>query len=258
MSDQTKITQSIVRPLSSPGDAAPAVDLSLLDPAFFSRQAWLKPPPEPVMGKVIDHLAHKVSRNPTDLMSHVQRIALSHEIGDGEQIYGALLDLFIALGPGGVSLRTRMLQKVADLLDDDQLEALQRGLVSGIAASDPVPPSRHSRLSNAVTGDTEIVVPVDTSAPAAEFDTIDEARDLIDSGHIELAQKLLEEELLVNRHREDISRELLEIYRHTRHQEALFSMRRQLGDAPFALAEDWEELINSFTEQETPGGGVNG
>ncbi len=206
------------------------------------------------MGRVVDHLAHKVSRIPTDLMSHIQRIALCHEIGDSELIYGAILDLFIALGNSGVSLRTRMLQKVADLLTDEQLAVLQKGLVSGVHSGDSLPPSRYSRLSGGVVGETSIVSYADTAVSQTELDTIDEARDLIDSGHIELAQKLLEEALLGERDREDISLELLEIYRHTRHREALFAMREQLGEAPFALAEEWEKLINSFESDKVPGG----
>ncbi len=197
------------------------------------------------MGSVVSHLAHKISRCPSDLMSHVQRIALCHEVGDSELIYGAVLDLFIALGNAGVSLRTRVLQKVVDLLTPEQLDVLQKGLISGIRSGDRLPSSRYSRLSGGVTGSTSLVDSFD-GISRAEFEMIDEARDLIDSGHIELAQKLLEDALLGERNREDVSRELLGIYRHTRHKEALFSMREKLGDEYFALAEEWEELINSF------------
>ena len=258
MSDRSKIDQFIVQHGDSAEKGSSHVDFSLLDPSFFSREAWLKPPPVETMDRVIDHLAHKVSRDPADLMSHIQRIALSHEVGDSSQIYGAMLDLFIALENRGVSLRTRMLKKVADLLTDAQLDALQKGLVSGIRAGDRLPESRYSRLSGGVTGDTRLVDYVDMTPSRADFDTIDEARDLIDSGHIELAQKLLEEALLSERQREDISRELLEIYRHTRHEEALFAMRQQLGDEPFALADEWEDLIKSFGVDGVPGGGVDG
>ena len=250
MSDHSKTDDFIVQ--QADASAAP-VDLSLLDPSFLSREAWLRPPPVESMARVVDHLAHKVSRHPSDLMSHVQRIALCHEVGEGELIYGAVLDLFIALGNSGVSLRTRMLQKVADLLSDEQLDVLQKGLISGVKSNDTLPLSRYSRLSGGVVGDTSLVEYLDTSS-RAEFDTIDEARDLIDSGHIELAQKLLEEALLGERMREDISLELLEIYRHTQHQEALFGMRERLGDEPFALADEWEGLINSFAVEKMPGG----
>jgi len=255
MSDHSKVDQPymlLCEPLSAEGVH---LDLSPLEPVFDSGQKWLKPPPVEIMDKVADHLAHKISRQPTDLTSHIQRIALCHEVGDNALIYGAILDLFIALGNGGLSLRTRMLQKVVDLLTDDQRDSLNRGLISGINAQDPMPLSRYSRLSKGVTGDTSLVEQVGSSAAAVEYDTIDEARDLIDSGHIELAQKLLEESMILERDRDDISRELLGIYRHTRHGDALFAMKDQLGSAPFALRHEWEDLASSFSGQTNSGEG---
>ncbi len=231
------------------------IDLSPLEPAFDSGEQWLKPPPVETMDRVADHLAHKISRNPADLTSHLQRIALCHEVGDNALIYAAILDLFIALGNDGVSLRTRLLKKVMDLLEDDQRDALSKGLTQGIKAQDRVPLSRYSRLSQGVVGDTLLVEQMTSARPVVEYDTIDEARDLIDSGHIELAQKLLEESMLVERDREDISGELLGIYRHTRHGDALFAMKDQLGSAPFALEHDWEDLVRHFTDQTNSGEG---
>jgi len=255
MSDHSENNHSYTRLCEALEPDSAHVDLSLLEPAFVPGKQWLKPPPVEIMDRVADHLAHKISRNPNDLNSHIQRIALCHEVGDNSLVYAAVLDLFIALGNNGVSLRTRMLQKVADLLSDEQRDFLNRGLVSGVNARDKMPSSRYSRLSKGVGGDLQLVDQSFTAAPAAQYDTVEEARDLIDSGHIELAQKLLEEAMLAEPEREDVSSELLGIYRHTRHAHAMTSMMKQLGSTAFALENEWQELASAFSKQTNSGEG---
>lgn len=260
MSDYSKKNEPIIRLFDSADDTvAVSVDLGPLEPVFSSESDRFKPPPVEAMARMSDFLAHQVSRRPKDLTNHVQRIALCHEVGDNVLVYGAVIDLFIALGDSGMALRARILKKVADLLTEEQSRALQRGLVSGLLAHDEMPVCRYSRLSAGVIGGTRIVDVISSAESGRlEYGALDEARDLIDSGHIELAQKLLEETLLNDRFNEEISRELLEIYRHTRYGDALSSMKGQLGEEVFALSDEWDVLASSFAEQDESGNGVNG
>jgi len=61
-------------------------------------------------------LGYWISRNPSDLLAHMQRVHLHHRLGQGEATYGAMLDQFVALRGGGAALRQRTLYQVANIL----------------------------------------------------------------------------------------------------------------------------------------------
>jgi hypothetical protein len=66
--------------------------------------------------RTADYLAHCVARNPRDLRAHARRIAVHHALGEDQDLAAAVIDLFIALGDKGSSLKRLLLTRHADEL----------------------------------------------------------------------------------------------------------------------------------------------
>lgn len=169
----------------------------------------------------IEYLSHKVTREPSDLRSHIQIINLYMQSGDPEQIYGAILDLFIALTNKGFSIRQRMLQQACFHLDPAHYDALNERLESGIQSHDIMPISRYSVLSNGLIGahkffDYRTLDCRKRELPSEPIDPVQQARDFLEYDHINEARILLEQAILKEPWRKDIHSELLNIYWVTR------------------------------------------
>ncbi len=193
--------------------------------------------------KASEYLAHRVSRRPLDLTSHTQRIRLYYELRDADGTYGALLDLFIALGDKGLALRQRLLQFAAHLLTPEHYETLSTALKNTINTSDHLPVSHCTVLSTGVAGRSALVQQHQKRDSAVDEDPMLIAGDLLNSGQVKQAQSILEQALLANPQRDDISHELLQIYRHTHNRAACIQLLRELEGAPLAAQEQWAELI---------------
>ena len=224
----------------------PDINIATIEPAFMSTRDWLEKPPLKLGARLADHLAYKICKAPKDLLSHVQRILFSYRLGDSHAVYGAMLDLFIVLGDNGSPLRARLFSMVASVLREEHRRVLETGLIKGIKGFDRVPQSPGSRLSGGLTGSVDLVEQGGGQRQTWHTDVVDEARDLIDSGLIDEAQALLEGALLDHPERADVSEELLEIYRHTRHKDSFFAMRKRMEGQPLAHSELWEELAEQF------------
>lgn len=222
--------------------AATAADLL----AFIEPRAWLAEPPAAAESQLRGHLAHRISRNPGDLLAHVQRIQLCIRARASDELYGALLDLFIALGGKGRALRGRLLARCRPLLAAPQREALARGVSAGIAATDVVPEAQHSRFCAAVRGTLLLVSQAESKQAPPAFDVVDEARDLLDSGQILAARTLLERTLLDQPRNLMVGQELLSIYRHSRDHAGLNSMLQKMAGMPLAGRQEWLALAASL------------
>ena len=123
-----------------------AFSIPVLDPAFRflpGNHDLLPDPPDQAM---LDLLCYSVARHPQDLISHTRRILLSHARGNADQTFGALVDLFIAVGPKGSALRKTMLRRCADVLSKPQHAWLTERLDQGLAPEE-VSICPHSRLA---------------------------------------------------------------------------------------------------------------
>jgi hypothetical protein len=182
-----------------------------------------------------DYLAHWVARHPLDLVRHVQRINLHSDRAEPERLFAALVDLFIALGERGAALRGRMLDGARQLLGHEQVNLLQQSLVNGLTANHrlDVP---GSMLSRPVMGVLDVVAR--SARPSVARSALEEARALVDEGHIEAAQSLLETALPANPHHTELAEELLLVYRATRNQQG-YLRTRQMLEAADALPRTW-------------------
>lgn len=131
-------------------------------------------PPDPVFGLaearpirlpapwrntgVADCLASRVMRKPGDLLSHMQRIWLHHDMGDSAGAGAAAIDLFIAAGDKGRDLRQRVLHTfAADLRQCGCYDALHDAIEPGLSDHDPRVARRDSLLCRPVGGSFDFV-----------------------------------------------------------------------------------------------------
>lgn len=233
-------------------DVAPPLEVGAVDLAFIPRnsQFWLGRPPQALAHKALEFLAHRVSNNHKDLLAHLQRVAANFYAGTPETLYGAMLDLFIVLDNKGLELRRRLFMRCAPLLGKEQRLALSKGLESGLKAGDRVPLTPASLLKLPNRGSLFLVERLEGHVVSKNFDPLDEARDLIDSGFIDEARMMLEELLSTRPDCEETNKELLDLYKYTKNREAFFAARQRLAGLPLALSENWEELAEKFMTTE--------
>jgi hypothetical protein len=195
--------------------------------------------------EISDFFAHAVAREPDCLMRHVQRIVLHVKRGESERTSGAMVDLFIVLGTRGMSLRKRMLNLAKPHLDLRMIEFLTANLKRGVSATDVLPAATHSVLTKALSGTTELVK--QTRAVESEVrDPLQDARECLEYGQVEEAQRILEAAILEEPERAEVHRDLLEIYSHTADKESFCRMRGRLEPKHQALVKLWEDTAVSF------------
>ncbi len=233
-------------------EVTPQLDIAALDLGFFPRSSslWFRRFPDYLLDRSLIFLSHRITCNSKDLVAHVHRVVAHYHAGCPEGLYGALLDLNITLGSKGFALRKRMYQKFAPYLQKNHRAALRKGLQSGLKAGDFMPDSVVSRFKYPRLGNTYLVEKISDEVVRVDFDALDEARDLIDSGFIEEARMLLEEILASQPECGETNKELLDIYKYTKNKEAFFATKQRLGDLPAPLSDAWEVLAEKFMTEE--------
>ena len=94
-----------------------------------------------------------LARQPRDLAGQSRRVQLARHSGNREAVYGALVDLFIALAGHGVGLKSALLSQSALLLGPPERLCLARHLASGLRADQIIEPHpRRSVLSHGLIG----------------------------------------------------------------------------------------------------------
>lgn len=183
-----------------------------------------------------EYLAHWLARHPNDLTRHLQRIHLHLERARPDQLYSALVDLFIALGPHGEDLRRRMLKRAKRILDEEQYYVLDMLLPVGLDACHRLGDIPGSVLSRPVNGNLDLVAREAKAAFATS--TLVEARSLIDEGYLETARDMLEQALAGTPDDTELAEELLLIYRATRNVQGYRAFMHILERAD-ALPDSW-------------------
>lgn len=189
-----------------------------------------------------NYLARALARQPGDLIRHVQRIHLHIENADGRRLYGALVDLFIALGSRGAALRRRMLEASRAVLDAGQFARLEGALADGLQANHRLGDIPGSVLGRPVRGSLELVVRAVRAAPVRS--ALEEARALLDDGYVDEARQLLESALDETPYDAALADELLPIYRAQRDRRG-YETTRQMLDSFNALPASWQRFNDS-------------
>jgi hypothetical protein len=102
------------------------------------------------------HLSALLVRNPLDLRSHAQRAYLALDSEDPELAFGALVDLFIALGNKGRQLRSALLELSRSHLASEHYLYLEAHLDHGLNPNIALPAPQGSLLDRglAAIGET--------------------------------------------------------------------------------------------------------
>lgn len=187
----------------------------------------------------LHYLGHRILQHPNELRSHIQRILLLVRRGDGASLYGAMLDLLIVLSEGGHALKRRMLDLAKPLLTRTSHTFLSRHLESGIRPCDPaLARVRSSLLRVGFCGNDKLVRRVGDERQEKR-DVLDEAREMVQFGQLDLALETLENSLLINPDQPEVARELLELYVRMGQDARLEAMREQMLINFGSLPEAW-------------------
>lgn len=187
-------------------------------------------------------LSHQIRRSPLDLRAHVQRVLLTHHEGLADRMEGSLMDLYLALGnDAGAMLKERMLEQCSPYLSTEAVQFFKQlqteGLNQGL--------DREWRLGSVLaTGENQVhrpLVTVERSVEASRYTSVlEEAQACLDYGQIDIAQELLETEILAGHQDPAIEQELLNIYQYTRNKDKLNQLTAELVAAGIEPSETWK------------------
>lgn len=107
--------------------------------------------------RALHHLVQKIIRSPDDLHAHIQRINLCCTLNNARGVFGALVDLYIALGQDGYELRVRLVKKCKNHLSTNEYLQLWGYNNSGLTSSNIKTSHTDSFLSQGLIGTTEIL-----------------------------------------------------------------------------------------------------
>ena len=111
-----------------------AAEVPTPEPAFRLGDSHPLAPAAPDRSMLV-HLSRRVAARPADLLSHVRRALLGHALGDGEETFAALVDLYIATGGKGAPLKEDLLHRCMSLLSPLQQHFLLKHRATGLPAT---------------------------------------------------------------------------------------------------------------------------
>ncbi len=201
------------------------------EPLFLDWGSQVTPvlPATGMSERYFNYLHQHVSGNPRDLLSHVRRILLALSDNRPALVYEALTDLFVTLGDKGADLRSGLLDKCRHTLTPEQVQALRAH----------AEPRQHCACLLLVRNRQE--------RPDLKANILDETRELIENGQVELAQQLLEQALPHSPDDLEMTRELLEIYRRSRNSDAAQRTLATLGALRPETRSLWDALLDAPT-----------
>ena len=217
----------------------PAGDASY-EPAFFVPFTGDLQLDADASGRNGAYLSHRVARCPSDLTAHVLRVYLHGRSFDSDALWGALIDLFLVLKREGTALKHRLLELSRSVLSTDRYRFLAARVSDGLDYDAECPQTPFSVLSRGRSGMATMIRKLDEYD--AQQDVLATARAHIEYGQVEQAQELLEGALRAGPGREDLHRELLDIYRGTRDIEAFRDMFAAVAFEDNPVPELWEEV----------------
>lgn len=183
------------------------------------------------------HLAHHVRRYPLDLRAQVQRVLMNK---DQENLAGVLQDLFIALKDSGFKLRRMVFDQVSANLSDDQKKYFEDWLEHGFSQGYD---DRFLPGSVLATGLPQKSYPLLTLAArekSSYASYYQEAVDCLEYGQLEVAQELLEQEMLNPEGDPRAEDELLRVYSYSKDYESQDRLRQLLQEQGRELGPGWD------------------
>lgn len=200
-----------------------------LSPSYDALQTWR-------------FLSHHIRRSPLDLRAHVQRILLTQSEDLTDRMEGSLMDLHLALGnEAGLMLKERMLEQCSSYLSAEAVQFFKQLQTEGFKQG----LDREWRLGSVLaTGENRVhhpLVTVERSVETSRYSSVlEEAQACLEYGQIDIAQELLEQEILAGHQDPAIEQELLNIYHYTRNKDKLNQLTAELVAAGIEPSETWK------------------
>lgn len=191
----------------------------------------------------VRYMAGMRRRQPDNLKRHVQYLVTLLQMPevDSEQLFAGLVDLFIALGDGGLALRRRLLARSRPWLQPAALAFLRPHLDGGMDSNTPLPPGCKAVLTGGVSGLLDFASR-EQLAGNGFASLYEEAVSQLEYGEVEQAQELLEKALREQPRNEEIAAELVAIYRHRRDTESQAAMSQWFISNDLPLPMCWPLL----------------
>lgn len=224
-----------------PGGSAPtSITLPLAFRMSDEKSLRLSPNYDPL--QTWRFLSHQIRRYPLDLRAHAQRILLTHQEGLTDRMEGSLMDLYLALGKdAGVMLKERMLEQCKPYLSGEAVQYFTQLQAEG----ENLGLDREWRLGAVLaTGENNVhhpLIRVERELEVSRYTSVlEEAQACLEYGQIDIAQELLEKEMLAGHNDPAIEQELLNIYQYTRNKDKLTQLTAQLVAAGLESSETWK------------------
>jgi len=194
---------------------------------------------------LLEYFIFQVSRNPDNLLPHIQRIYYCFQQNLTEQLYAALLDFFILLQKRGRTLRLRMLHGSKSRLSEQHNGLLQAYLDHETA----MPGNSFSVLHSGCVGHTEFIKAADEPS-AQDHDPLQLARDFIDYSQLAEAKEVLEQAILEHPENNALSELLLELYQSTQDISGWRRMMKFYTEQQKAVPASWNDSRSFFSEDD--------
>lgn len=208
------------------------------DPMFvFARGGRLDCPSGMDVQDAWRHFSMQIARDPLDIEAHARRVLLASRPPLTDRAFGALVDLFLALGDNGRSLRRQLLEQASAWLDPDDAHFLRLHLDTRLSRGAQLPTQRWSVLDTAVVGSLSMVGL--QRREVAQETPFQQAMSLLEYGDLAGARGMLELALLDEPDNEEVNRELLAIYQHSRDDAGKAEMADKLVARHGALPSGW-------------------
>ena len=196
--------------------------------------------------KMIVYLAYNITRNATDLNSHVKRIYLMIQTNKTENLYSALVDLFLVLENNGTALRKRLLAYARKHINQSEYLYLQQSLRSGHISELKMPMAKQSLLTRGLAASSYPFIQKDKVENNHALPPIEEAMHYVTHGQLELAQATLQNAIVQNPHQLDLHYDLLEIFNKTEDKVHFSYCYKQLLEQNIVLPPQWREMAHRF------------
>lgn len=183
------------------------------------------------------HLAHHVGRYPLDLRAQVQRVLMNK---DEEILAGVLQDLFIALRDNGLRLRTMLFEHVRDNLSEADQQYFTHWLEQGFGSGYDDRFVSGSVLATGLSQKALALLTLPDREQSTYASYYQEAVDCLEYGQLEVAQELLEQEILNPEGDPRAEEELLRVYSYSKDYESQERLRQLLQEQGRKLSPEWD------------------
>lgn len=199
----------------------------------------------------LERLVYSVTRKPKCLVNHMQRISFCFQNRLNEQLFAAIVDLFVVLNLVGQKLSWRVVLGAKSRLSSEQFNELKHYLKSDSVYATPLSGNKYSVFSKGFVGVNKMIQQIEQQVQTSDPLTI--ALDHIEYCQLEEAKTVLEEAILEQPERQDLRLELSSLYKSTGDSNRFHQMLARLSRSGVSITDDWNQLNNYFKGQNNNG-----